>query len=205
MTRVLTFQAGAFTPLYLLQQHGNAQHTTSLAVASEDAINSATQRNEASLQVIPGFFLGSPASLSPWPSLPALAISLHPGRNVEVVLHHRLEERVLEVAQPKPSLCVQGVARHPAAVQPHRRQGAALGALMDDWMALQGRERLAQPMRAQPAGPFGDQSRVTGSGHAQREGWLPMRCCSFQQIISTLLGKEHLSAGLVLLVDKTKC
>ena len=74
---------------------------------------------------------------------------------------------------------------------------------MDDWMALQGRERHAQLMRAQPAGPFGDQSRVTGSGHAQREGWLPMCCCSFQQIISTLLGIEHMSAGLLLVVDKT--
>ena len=178
---------------------------TSLAVASEDVINCATQHNVAFLQVIPGFFLGSPASLSLWPSLPALAISLHPGRNVEGFLHHRPEERVLEVAQPKPSPCVQGVARHPAAVQPHRRQGATLEALMDDWTALQGRERLVQPMRAQPAGPFGDQSRVTGSGYAQRESWLPMCCYSFQQIISTLFGKEHLSAGVLLVVDKTKC
>ena len=48
------------------------------------------------------------------------------------MLHRRPKEIVLGAAQPKPSLCVQGVARHPAAVQPHRRQGAALGALMDD-------------------------------------------------------------------------
>ena len=147
-----------------------------------DAINNAIQHIVASLQVTPGFLelLGSPASLSLWPSLPAHAISLHPGRNVEGLLHHRLEGTVLEAAQPKPSLCVQGVARHPAAVQPHRCQGAALGARMDDWMALQGQERHARPMGAQLAMPFGDQVRVTGSGHAQREGLLPMRYNSFQ-------------------------
>ena len=158
MTRVLTCPAGAHTHLYLCKQHGNAQHTTALAVASEDTISSATQHTVASLQVTPRFspLLSSPASLSLWPSLPAHAISLHPGGNVEGLLHHRPEETVPVSAQPKPFLCVQGVARHPAAVQPHRRQGAALGALMDDWMALQGRERLAQPMCAQPARPFGD-------------------------------------------------